>query len=308
MKNRKFPHHTGGVVQVRHTERWGSVPEALLEDPALDLDSRAVAAWLAVKPQGWQISVEALRKRLGKIAPNTEGEGSQYRTLGKDRWQRIARELEAAGYLRRHQRNGRAGQWEWNIVFHPTPARALDTSAGFSGDGVTGSGSSVAGKPGNKEIPSEAVTNSKRTTTTTPTDGQRGGGSALDAPVTVVVGGSAERHRDILITLLNQAGLSSDAGQQIADELAGRLEAAARGTHSAVGSVRGWLNSVITQYKNGSFIPEFGRAITMRRQGPLQFSASSVSEPPKASRETVEANLGRLHETMAAIAAKGRGI
>ncbi|WP_233425624.1 hypothetical protein [Paraburkholderia kururiensis] len=308
MNNRKFPHHTGGVVQVRHTERWGSVPEALLEDPALDLDSRAVAAWLAIKPQGWQISVEALRKRLGKITPNTESGRPQYRTLGKDRWQRIARELEGAGYLHRQQRNGHGGQWEWNIVFHPTPARALDTSAGFSGDGVTGSGSSTAGKPGNKEIPSEESTNSKTTTTTASKDEQRGEDSTFDAPASVVVGGSAEKHRDILITLLTQARLNSDAGQQIADELVGRLEAAARGTHSAVGSVRGWLNSVITQYKNGSFIPEFGRAITMRRQGPLQFSALSVTEPPKASRETVETNLGRLHETVAAIAAKGRGI
>lgn len=296
---------------MRHSEKWGSVPEALLEDSTLDLDSRAVAAWLAVKPEGWQISVAALRKRLGKVVADSEAAESRYRMLGKDRWQRIARELEAAGYLRRQQRNGSAGQWEWHIVFRPTPLRLPDTSAGFSGDGyagdgIAGSGSTVAGKPGNKDIPSKRKTTNKTTTTTTARDGYRDEGSALDAPVSVVVEKSAQGHRDILIALLAQARLDSDAGQQIADELVGRLEAAARGTHSTIGSVRGWLNSVIEQYKNGSFVAEFGRAVATRRQRPVQFPAAPELEPPKASPQTVLTNRKQIHETLAAIAAKGR--
>lgn len=159
MKNSNFPHHTGGVVQVRHTTRYGAVPEALLEDSRLDLDSRAVAAWLAVKQDGWQILVGVLRARLGR-------DGQQL--LGKDRWQRIANELEHAGYLTRNKVHGSDGRWTWHVTFTPSPE--IVTRAGFAGSGsashaFAGSGLSVRGKPGHKEVPSSVTTGIKTTTT-----------------------------------------------------------------------------------------------------------------------------------------------
>lgn len=137
MDTNNFPHHTGGVVQVRHTTRYGVVPEALLEDSRLSLDSRAVAAWLAVKQDGWQILVGVLRTRLGH--------GGQA-LLGKDRWQRIANELESAGYLTRKKINGHVGRWSWHITFTPVPEHC--TGAVFAGSGSTSHGLAVAGLPG----------------------------------------------------------------------------------------------------------------------------------------------------------------
>ncbi len=115
-----FPNHSGGVIQVTHAGRWGAVPEALLEDKRLSLDTRAVAAWLSIKANGWQICISALRR--------ANGEGGK--PLGEHKWLRIARELEDAGYFSRQRKKGEKGQWLWCITFTPLP-----TIPGFSGHG-----------------------------------------------------------------------------------------------------------------------------------------------------------------------------
>lgn len=158
MSETGFPHHSGGVVQVQHSARFGVVPESLLEDNRLDLDSRAVAAWLAVKPAGWQISIKNLRQRLARM---------DKKILGKDRWQRIAHELESAGYLFRKKINGKDGQWVWHIVFNPVPASgtvAGFASYGLAAHGATADGSAGGGIDGHKELPIGEL-QSKRTTT-----------------------------------------------------------------------------------------------------------------------------------------------
>lgn len=91
-------------VRIQQTEHWGSVPEALLEDSRLSLDTRSVASWLAIKPHGWQIRVAPLCHRLG---------------VGRDRWRRIAKELEATRRLRRKRIQLEGGKWGWVFEFDP---------------------------------------------------------------------------------------------------------------------------------------------------------------------------------------------
>lgn len=124
--------HAGGVVRVQAPAgAWGALPLALLEDARLDLDSRAVAAWLGTRPDGWQIAVGPLCRALD---------------LGRDRWRRIARELEAAGYLaRRVAPTGPGGKMVWTIDFCAAPTMAAFSVAGQPGDGVA-----VAGQGGDK--------------------------------------------------------------------------------------------------------------------------------------------------------------
>jgi hypothetical protein len=157
MSDSTFLHHSGGVVQVQYATRYGSVPESLLEDIRLDLDSRAVAAWLAVKPSGWQISVMSLRMRLSI---------KDKKMLGKDRWQRIARELESSGYLFRKKINGHDGQWIWHITFNPVPT----TVGGFPDSGAAergrpANGIAENGQPGHKVVPILELPKKKITTT-----------------------------------------------------------------------------------------------------------------------------------------------
>jgi len=300
----RFPHHSGGVLQVEHSARWGAVPEPLLEDNRLDLDSRAVAAWLAIKPSGWQISIAALRRRLGRLIHASDGQPLEYRNLGKDRWQRIAGELEAAGYLQRDRRNGAAGQWIWHIVFNPVPPRGPSpgTIAGFPGDGssatgLAGSGSTVAGKPGHKERPRKTHTNETTTTSTTSSPPSCVVDSTAQAnPITtaVVVDKWAEPHKEILFRVLARAQLNSQDAQQIADEFAGVLEAASRGNHPEIRNKRGWLTKLVAGQKNDDFVFEFGRAVEARRQR-LPVSAEPLA---RANRHVVDAQIKDMRETL----------
>lgn len=101
--------HQGGVIErdLGEHDRYGIVPRGLLEDERLGLDTRAVAAWMSTMAVGFQISVFSLKKRLG---------------VGQEKWLRIARELEAGGYLTRSKApTGPGGRWVWRIVFNPTP-------------------------------------------------------------------------------------------------------------------------------------------------------------------------------------------
>lgn len=161
MKISNFPNHSGGVVQVVHTARYGAVPEALLEDRRLGLDSRAVAAWLAIKASGWQINVGYLRWCLA--LPGKE-------ELGKDIWQRIATELESAGYLSRSKQKGQNGLWVWHITFNPVPCDATVAGSAGYGSAVHGApvyGSAADGQPGHKPVPRVTVP-TKNTTTYKP--------------------------------------------------------------------------------------------------------------------------------------------
>jgi hypothetical protein len=88
-------------------DRYGIIPRAMLEDERLGLDTRGVAAWLAGMAPGFQISIFSLKKRL---------------RVGEEKWLRMARELENAGYLKRSKSpTGPGGRWVWHIIFNPTP-------------------------------------------------------------------------------------------------------------------------------------------------------------------------------------------
>ncbi len=131
--------HSGGVLSVSMPpgSRYGIVPRALLEDPRLSLDTRAVAAWLSTQDAGFQIVITVLCRKMG---------------LGKERWLRIARELEAGAYLSRRKRpigvdpiTGRKNQWKWENAFTPVPHGAPGVD--FSVVGFPDHGAPVHGQP-----------------------------------------------------------------------------------------------------------------------------------------------------------------
>jgi len=125
--------HAGGVVQVALSpgQRFGILPRSIPQDLRLPPDARLVASWLATQAEGFQIVVSVLCAHLG---------------LTKGRWQRIARQLQAAGYLSRScSPSGPQGRWVWKILFYSDPsggtgAESTVTVAWFSGDGETADG------------------------------------------------------------------------------------------------------------------------------------------------------------------------
>lgn len=273
----KFKHHSGGVVQVQHTVRYGVVPEALLEDQRLDLDARAVAAWLAIKQDGWQISIGVLRHRLSRNG----------KILSKERWKRIAAELEAAEYLSRRKINGPGGLWIWEITFTPVP-RSL-TIGGFSTHGSTipgraTDGSAVSGKPGHNVVPRKKQS-TKNTTTTTNTIRQPDKPKVvreaeLDEPCDAltypnVTSAEVVELRELILDC------KAHARQNVLDELEG---------YKRSGKVRsgilGLARTLITAANQGSFSLVKGHAVQTERARRLQNEAAlAQSTAPLVTQE-----------------------
>jgi len=106
--------------------RWEALPVSLIQDDRLPYDTRGFAIWITCLPDGWEIRVDALRRRA---------------KIGKQRWERMARELDACGYLKRSRTQTDEGQFEWSIVFNPAPLTMVcDAADGESTGGIATSG------------------------------------------------------------------------------------------------------------------------------------------------------------------------
>ncbi|MBV8656587.1 MAG: hypothetical protein JO142_02060 [Burkholderiales bacterium] len=265
-------------MQVRHSQRWGVVPEALLEDPRLSLEARAVAAWLAAKPDGWKIVIGVMLARL---------------QLGRDRWSRIARELEAAGYLQRRRVAADKGQFSWHVSFIPCPTTIAATASngaavdGQPSDGANGDGSAVNGAAGNK---THQCSQNIETTTTTTTPGL----------ISLTLERCIATSRDEIVALLD--GVDVTRAQLIVDELAGAVEAAAAGRRRPVVSIRGWLTRVIELDRRGDFVPEFARRIATRRAEGKAATKQPTNRPPpenpEVRRQHARTHLANIEATL----------
>lgn len=239
-----FPNHSGGVIQVAHAGRWGAVPEALLEDSRLSLDSRAVAAWLAIKANGWIINIAALRRAIGGERP-----------LGKEKWLRIAKELEGAGYFRRSCAKGPGGRWIWTITFSAV--------VGFADHGEAAAGRPATGKADHKTKPPKPA-QSKPSPLPPPSVGS--GGDELFYPKL------SAPERAALDDLL--AGCTADLRQPILDELAG----AQRQNRLRVGVVP-FCRALVLRAAENRFSSSLGVAVAAARARQATEKAAAASAP-----------------------------
>jgi hypothetical protein len=139
-KHDTTPEHA--VLRIKPRKRgWVAISRALIDDPRLQFDTRAVATWFRSKPDGWHIRLVSLPFLLQQRA----GPGER---MGRDRVRRILRELEQAGYLVRARSKTRDGRWTWHIDFDDEPRAPPDGHSTIDGSAVGGSpvdGSAVAG-------------------------------------------------------------------------------------------------------------------------------------------------------------------
>lgn len=132
-EGRKAPSNTTIIRVHKNAGNWDAIPRTLIDDDRLSLEARAVAMWFLSRPPGWEIRATALPFLL-KDATRCSGH------VGRDFAQRMLRELQLCGYLKRTRTKTPSGQWRWQSVFDPVPlAPAID--------GLTVNGSSVDGKP-----------------------------------------------------------------------------------------------------------------------------------------------------------------
>ncbi|MCL5980736.1 MAG: hypothetical protein M1488_08700 [Gammaproteobacteria bacterium] len=154
------------AVRVGHGRRFGVVPDYILESSALSLDTRAVAAWLAGRSDGFEIRVEAMRRILG---------------LSEAKWGRVKKELEKEGWWRSLCRRDQQGRIVWQNHFQDFPPSTIPQ---ISMDGETMDGGAIHGGKG--DIPKgnyQKEITKKTTTTRRGAPERRSGGSCSSEDV-----------------------------------------------------------------------------------------------------------------------------
>ena len=95
---------------------WSALPRSLFEDDKLSLDARGLAGWLGTRTDNFIISPSGIRKLLG---------------IGKEKYGRIAGELQRGGYLERVEGRDNSGRFIWEFIFQLVPQSVFPPAAGF---------------------------------------------------------------------------------------------------------------------------------------------------------------------------------
>lgn len=82
------------------------VPDSIMEDKRMRLDTRLVLGWLIGRPNDWVVHVGYVQYTLG---------------LSERRWVTIRKELQAMGYLRQIRRRNEDGKFVWEHIVSDTP-------------------------------------------------------------------------------------------------------------------------------------------------------------------------------------------
>lgn len=105
-----------GVVKIRKDKDFASISNKVLNDRGLSAESLGVVSYLLSKPDGWKIMNHEISDRF---------------QIGRDKLQRIFREVETAGYLFRQQVKLGDGTWGWirhlseSKTIPPLPEKAV---------------------------------------------------------------------------------------------------------------------------------------------------------------------------------------
>lgn len=119
-------------IQVRRRlPRFGQVPDAILENRSISLETRAVISYLVGRSDGFRISVGSLCRLLG---------------IKDARWRRIRREMEAARHFLQSRRRNADGTFTWtnevfDVAYDPATIPPKTT------DGKPTRGKAIHGKP-----------------------------------------------------------------------------------------------------------------------------------------------------------------
>lgn len=109
------------------THPYSIVSNAMISDENLSWEACGLLTYLLSKPDNWQVRVAY----LVSVRPG-----------GRERMQRMLKELETAGYLKREKRHAEDGTWIWQSTIYEQPNTDGQTIDGFSVHGK-----SVNGKP-----------------------------------------------------------------------------------------------------------------------------------------------------------------
>jgi hypothetical protein len=107
-----------GIIRVHKENNFAIVPNALLQDERLSAAATGCIAYLLSKPNDWQLRRVDIERRFD---------------CGKEKAQKMLRELEDAGYLVRETTRDEQGRFKYVSVIYEKPQQI--TRDGFSGAG-----------------------------------------------------------------------------------------------------------------------------------------------------------------------------
>lgn len=90
----------------RRQAPFSVIPDYVLEDTRMRPDTRLVLGWLIGRPDGWEVRVGVVQRKIG---------------LSERRWVTVRKELEALGYLRQIRRQNAEGKFVWEHIVSDTP-------------------------------------------------------------------------------------------------------------------------------------------------------------------------------------------
>ena len=94
------------TVKIKKSHAFSVIPDAILEDTRMRMETRLVLGWLIGRPDGWEVRVGHVQRKLG---------------LSERRWVTVRKELEALGYLRQIRRQQADGKFVWEHIVFDTP-------------------------------------------------------------------------------------------------------------------------------------------------------------------------------------------
>lgn len=109
-------------VSVRRRTAFSTIPNHLIRDMSISPEARLLLCYIMSCSDSWVFYVSECQKILG---------------CGKDKWQRIRKEVIDAGYLRVHVKNGDGGRLEgyiWEVFDEPQNEDAAPDAEGTSGE------------------------------------------------------------------------------------------------------------------------------------------------------------------------------
>lgn len=121
-----YPRKWGIMAKLTISNRYGTTPNDLLNNPEISLKAKGLFGFIQSKPDDWDFSAE-------RIAFQTKD--------GRDSIQGALRELEDAGYLRRKRYQDNKGFWQVEYILTDIPEN------GKSYDGKSSVGLPSVGKP-----------------------------------------------------------------------------------------------------------------------------------------------------------------
>jgi hypothetical protein len=117
---------SGELIVRQPADHWARIDRRILDDCRLSIEARGVLAWAGSRPTGHTLWITNLQRRCG---------------IGKDKWQRIRRELQECGYMTSQKVRKDSGRFGWRFeinLFFVDASRADLTRAGKTGDGEPG--------------------------------------------------------------------------------------------------------------------------------------------------------------------------